>query len=447
MRYIPNTPAQQREMLSAIGAASVEDLLERIPAKARLSRPLALPAAMAETDLVRHLRAMAGENADADGYACFLGGGSYDHAIPSPINHLVSRGEFFTAYTPYQPEASQGTLRSIFEYQTMMAELTGMDVANASIYDGGSALAEAVLMASAVTGRRAAALSAGVNPLYRQVVELYAEGLGIRIASVPLDDGATDLDALRRAVTEKTAAVVVQYPNFLGCLEDVRAAGEIAHAAGALLVVAAEPVNLGLLAPPGAMGADIAVGEGQGLGVPMSFGGPNLGVFACRQELIRRMPGRLVGQTVDVDGRRGFVLTLQTREQHIRREKATSNICTNVALCALMATIYVAILGKQGLRRVGELSTAKAHYAAEVLARVPGVRLRYGAPFFKEFALELPVSPDRVIKRLLRDGILAGIPLGRFDRAHRKTLLVAVTEKRTREEIDAYAAALHRAVA
>jgi glycine cleavage system P protein (glycine dehydrogenase) subunit 1 len=211
--------------------------------------------------------------------------------------------------------------------------------------------------------------------------------------------------------------------------------------------VAAEPVNLGLLAPPGAMGADIAVGEGQGLGVPMSFGGPNLGVFACRQELIRRMPGRLVGQTVDVDGRRGFVLTLQTREQHIRREKATSNICTNVALCALMATIYVAILGKQGLRRVGELSTAKAHYAAEVLARVPGVRLRYGAPFFKEFALELPVSPDRVIKRLLRDGILAGIPLGRFDRAHRKTLLVAVTEKRTREEIDAYAAALHRAVA
>jgi glycine dehydrogenase subunit 1 len=447
VRYIPSTPAQQREMLSAIGAASVEDLLARIPPKARLSRPLNLPAAMAETDLVRHLRALAGQNADADTYACFLGGGSYDHAIPSPINHLVSRGEFYTAYTPYQPEASQGTLRSIFEYQTMMAELTGMDVANASLYDGGSALAEAVLMAAAVTGRRTAALSAGVNPLYRQVVELYAEGPGIRITSVPLGDGATDLDALRRAVTEKTAAVVVQYPNAVGCLEDVRAAGEIAHAAGALLVVAADPVNLGLLTPPGAMGADIAVGEGQGLGVPMSFGGPNLGVFACRQELIRRMPGRLVGQTADVEGRRGFVLTLQTREQHIRREKATSNICTNVALCALMATIYVAILGKDGLRRVGELSTAKAHYAAEVLARAPGVRLRYGAPFFKEFALELPVSPDRVVKRLLRDRILAGIPLRRFDRAHRNTLLVAVTEKRTREEIDAYATALARAVA
>lgn len=447
MRYIPNTPAQQREMLAAIGAASVEELLARIPAKARFAGPLALPAAMAEMDLVRHLRAMAARNADADAFACFLGAGSYDHAIPSPINHLVSRGEFFTAYTPYQPEASQGTLRSIFEYQTMMAELTGMDVANASIYDGGSALAEAVLMAAAVTGRRAVALSAAVHPLHRQVVELYAEGPELRLASAPLADGVTDLDALRRAVTEKTAAVVVQYPNFFGCLEDVRAAAGIAHAVGALLVVAADPVNLGLLTPPGAMGADIAVGEGQGLGVPMSFGGPNLGVLACRQDLVRRMPGRLVGQTVDVEGRRGFVLTLQTREQHIRREKATSNICTNVALCALMATIYVAILGKQGLRTVGELSAAKAHYAAGALTAVPGVRLRHGAPFFKEFALELPVSPDRVVRGLLRDRILAGVPLRRFDRTQKNTLLVAVTERRTREEIDAYAVALSRAVA
>jgi glycine dehydrogenase subunit 1 len=447
MRYIPNTWAQQREMLATIGASSIEDLLARIPPKARLSRPLAVAPAMAETDLVRHLRAMAGRNAHAEACACFLGGGSYDHAIPSPINHLISRGEFFTAYTPYQPEASQGTLRTIFEYQTMMAELTGMEVANASIYDGGSALAEAVLMAAAVTGRRAVAMSAGVHPLYRQVAETYAEGPDVRIASVPVGDGGTDLDALRRAVTEKTAAVIVQYPNFFGCLEDVRTAGEIAHAAGALLVVVADPVNLGLLTPPGAMGADIAVGEGQGLGVPLGFGGPNLGVFACRTELVRRMPGRLVGQTVDIEGRRGFVLTLQTREQHIRREKATSNICTNVALCALMATIYVAILGKQGMRRVAELSAAKAHYAAEALTRVPGVRLRYRAPFFKEFALELPVSPDRVVKRLLKDRILAGIPLKTLDRAHRSELLVAVTERRTRGEIDAYAAALARAVA
>ena len=417
MRYISNTSAQQKEMLARIGAASVETLLANVPAKARLSRPLALPAAMAEGDLVRHLRRMAAKNASADDFACFLGAGSYDHGIPSPINHLISRGEFFTAYTPYQPEASQGTLRTIFEYQTMMAELTGMDVANASIYDGASSLAEGVLMAHAITGRAETAWSRGVNSLYQQVVETYCEGPDFRLKAVRLGDGVTDLDALRKAVTERTAAVVVQYPNFFGCLEDVRSI------------------------------ADIVVGEGQGLGVPMSFGGPNLGVFAARADLVRRMPGRLVGATVDKDGKRGFVLTLQTREQHIRREKATSNICTNVALCALMATIYVSILGKAGLRKVGELATAKAHYAAERFAAVPGVSLRFNAPFFKEFALTLPKAPDRVVKRLLKDGILAGVPLKTFDRAEKSTLLVAVTERRTKDEIDAYAAALAAAVA
>ena len=447
MRYISNTPAQQKEMLARIGAASIEALLANVPAKARLSRPLALPAAMAEGDLVRHLRRMAAKNASADDFACFLGAGAYDHAIPSPINHLISRGEFFTAYTPYQPEASQGTLRSIFEYQTMMAELTGMDVANASIYDGASSLAEGVLMAHAVTGRAETAWSRGVNPLYQQVVETYCEGPDFRLKAARLGDGVTDLDALRKAVTERTAAVVVQYPNFFGCLEDLRAVAEIAHAKGALLVVAADPVNLGFLTPPGALGADIVVGEGQGLGVPMSFGGPNLGVFAAKAELVRRMPGRLVGATVDKDGKRGYVLTLQTREQHIRREKATSNICTNVALCALMATIYVSILGKVGLRKVGELTTAKAHYAAERFAAVPGVSLRFSAPFFKEFALTLPKAPDRVVKRLLKDRILAGVPLKTFDRAEKSTLLVAVTERRTKDEIDAYAAALAAAVA
>jgi glycine dehydrogenase subunit 1 len=447
MRYISNTPAQQKEMLARIGAASIEALLANVPAKARLSRPLALPAAMAEGDLVRHLRRMAAKNASADDFACFLGAGAYDHAIPSPINHLISRGEFFTAYTPYQPEASQGTLRSIFEYQTMMAELTGMDVANASIYDGASSLAEGVLMAHAVTGRAETAWSRGVNPLYQQVVETYCEGRDFRLKAARLGDGVTDLDALRKAVTERTAAVVVQYPNFFGCLEDLRAVAEIAHAKGALLVVAADPVNLGFLTPPGALGADIVVGEGQGLGVPMSFGGPNLGVFAAKAELVRRIPGRLVGATVDKDGKRGYVLTLQTREQHIRREKATSNICTNVALCALMATIYVSILGKVGLRKVGELTTAKAHYAAERFAAVPGVSLRFSAPFFKEFALTLPKAPDRVVKRLLKDRILAGVPLKTFDRAEKNTLLVAVTERRTKDEIDAYAAALAAAVA
>src|SRR5437773_76927 len=447
MRYISNTPAQQKEMLETIGVSSIEDLLVRVPPKARLSRPLNLPGALAETDLIRHLRLLAARNASADDHACFLGAGSYDHAIPSPIHHLVSRREVLTAYTPYQPEASQGTLRSIFEYQSMMAELCGMDVANASLYDGASSVAEAALMAHAVTERNAVVISKGVNPLYRQVVETYCEGPAIRLKSAPLAEGVTDLDALRKSVSAQTAAVVVQYPNFFGCLEDVKAVAEIAHAAGALLIVVADPVNLGLLTPPGALGADLVVGEGQGLGVPMSFGGPNLGVFAAKQELVRRMPGRLVGATVDLDGKRGFVLTLQTREQHIRREKATSNICTNVALCALMATIHVAIMGKVGLRKVGELSTAKAHYAAEAFARIPGVKLKFSAPFFKEFTLELPKSPERVARRLLKDKILAGVPLKLLDRAYKDCLLVAVTEKRTREEIDAYAAALAAAVA
>jgi len=447
MRYISNTPAQQKEMLGTIGVSSIEDLLVRIPAKARLSRPLNVPSALAEMDLIRQMRELATRNASADDYACFLGAGSYDHTIPSPINHLISRGEFFTAYTPYQPEASQGTLRSIFEYQSMIAELYGMDVANASIYDGASSLAEATLMAHSVTGRDGILLSKGVNPLYRQVVETYCEGPNLKLRSVPLADGLTDMDALRKAVGGTTAAVVIQYPNFFGCIEDLQAAADVAHGAGALLIVAADPVNLGLLVPPGALGADIVVGEGQGLGVPMSFGGPNLGVFAAKQDLVRRMPGRLAGATVDVDGRRGFVLTLQTREQHIRREKATSNICTNVALCALMATIYLAIMGKRGLRSVGELSLSKAHYAATELGKIPGVRLRFPAPFFKEFTLQLPKSPERLVRRLMKDKILAGLPLKALDRQYKDCLLVAVTEKRTRTEIDAYCRALSAAVA
>ena len=441
-RYIANTPAEQREMLKTVGAASIEDLLVKIPPKARLSRPLALPPALAESDLVRHLRALAAQNADADRFTCFMGAGSYDHFVPSPINHLISRGEFFTAYTPYQPEASQGTLRTIYEYQTMIAELTGMDVANASIYDGASSLAEAALMAHAVTERSEIVLARGVNPLYRRVVATYCDGPGIRLRDVPAPDGILDLAAAGKLVTKKTAALVVQSPNFYGILEDVAAAAELAHAAGALLIVVADPVNLGVLEGPGRLGADIAVGEGQGLGVPMSFGGPNLGVFAVKAALVRRMPCRLVGATVDRDGARGFVLTLQTREQHIRRAKATSNICTNVALCALMATIYLATLGKQGLQRVGELSTAKAHYAADQLTRIPGVSLRFAQPFFKEFTLRLPKSPTSVVARLAKRRILPGVPLKTYDRTLADSLLVAVTEQRTKDEIDAFAGAL-----
>jgi glycine dehydrogenase subunit 1 len=447
MRYLPTTPDNRRAMLEAVGARSVEDLLVKIPAKARLSRPLALPPALAETDLLRQARALAARNADADGYACFLGAGAYDHYVPSPINHLVLRGEFFTAYTPYQPEASQGTLRTIYEYQTMIAELTGMDVANASIYDGASSLAEAALMAHAATGRREVVLAGGVNPLHRRVVATYGSGAGLRLRDAGAPDGVLDQDAARALVTDRTAALVVQSPNFYGCLEDVAAAAEIAHARGALLIVSADPVNLGVLEAPGRLGTDIVVGEGQGLGVPLGFGGPYLGVFAAKSDFVRRMPGRLVGATVDLDGQRGFVLTLQTREQHIRRAKATSNICTNVALCALMATLYLSILGKRGLAQVGELSMAGAHYAADQLTAIPGVSLRFPAPFFKEFTLRLPVPPDRVVARLARDRILGGVPLKAFDRRLQDCLLVAVTEQRTRAEIDALAGALARAVA
>jgi glycine dehydrogenase subunit 1 len=446
-RYIANTPAEQREMLGVIGAHSIDDLLARIPEKARLARPLQLPPALAEGDLLVAMRALAAENADADSHVCFLGAGSYDHHVPVVINHLVSRGEFFTAYTPYQPEASQGTLRSIYEYQTMIEELTGMEVANASIYDGASSLAEAALMAHAVTGRSEIVLTGALNPLYRRVTATYVDGPGLRLRDAPAPDGVIDLEAARKLVGGQTAALVVQSPNFYGCLEDVAAAARIAHDAGALLVVAADPVNLGVLEAPGRLGADIVVGEGQGLGVPMSYGGPNLGVFATKSELVRRMPGRLVGATVDRDGARGFVLTLQTREQHIRRAKATSNICTNVALCALMATIYLATLGKQGLVRVGELSMAKAHYAAERLVAIPGVSLRFGAPFFKEFVVRLPKSPERVVARLLKERLLAGVPLKPFDKKLGDCLLVAVTERRTRAEIDRLADALGKALA
>jgi glycine dehydrogenase subunit 1 len=446
-RYIPNTTAEQREMLHAIGAHSIDDLLAKVPQKARLSRPLQLSPALAEGELLGAMRALAAQNADADGHVCFLGAGSYDHYVPVVINHLISRGEFFTAYTPYQPEASQGTLRSIYEYQTMIAELTGLDVANASIYDGASSLAEAVLMAHSVTGRTEIVLTGALNPLYRRVSATYCDGPGLRLRDCPAPEGVIDLEAAGRLVGGKTAALVVQTPNFYGCLEDIAAAARIAHEAGALLLVVADPVNLGVLEAPGRLGADIVVGEGQGLGVSMSFGGPNLGVFATRNDLVRRMPGRLVGVTVDRDGERGFVLTLQTREQHIRRGKATSNICTNVALCALMATIYLATLGKQGLVRVGELSMAKAHYAAERLAAVPGVSLRFGAPFFKEFVVKLPKSPERVVTRLLKERLLAGVPLKGFDRKLGDCLLVAVTERRTRAEIDRLAEALAKAVA
>jgi glycine dehydrogenase subunit 1 len=447
MRYIPTTAAQRAEMLRTIGVGDLEALLERIPGKARLGRDLGIPAALAEAELTGHLRDLAEADAHAGAYTSFQGAGAYDHYVPSVINHMLLRSEFFTAYTPYQPEASQGTLRSIYEYQTMICELTGMDVTNASLYDGGSAVAEAALMAHGVTERNEIVVSSAVSPLARRVMATYCAGPRLPIRTVPWADGLTDADGLRKVVTAKTAAVIVQYPNFFGGLEDLPAIAAVAHERGALMVVSVDPIALAVLRPPGEAGADIVVGEGQGLGNHLMGGGPYLGLFACRKELVRRMPGRLVGATVDTRGRRGFVLTLQTREQHIRREKATSNICTNVALVALGATIYMAVMGKEGLRKAAALSTAKAHYAADALARVPGVRRRFGSPFFKEFALRLPRPPDRVLRALRKRKILGGVALGQFDKSLKDSVLVAVTESRTREEIDRYAEALASIVA
>jgi len=440
MRYLANTAAQRAEMLRTIGVGDVEALLERIPSKARLGRELALPPALAEGELVAHVRGLAGQNADGAGAVSFQGGGAYDHYVPSVINHMLLRSEFFTAYTPYQPEASQGTLRTIYEYQTMICELTGMDVTNASLYDGGSALAEAALMAHGVTAREQLVVSAAVSPLARRVVATYGAGPRLPIKTVAWADGVTDLDALRKAVTDKTAAVMVQYPNVFGCLEDLDAAARIAHDRGALCVVSVDPIALGVLRPPGEAGADIVVGEGQGLGTPVMGGGPYLGLFACRKELVRRMPGRLVGATVDREGRRGFVLTLQTREQHIRREKATSNICTNSGLTALAATIHLSLLGKAGLSHLARLNHARARLLRDAMKRA-GIATVFSGPIFNEQVFDVG-DAEAAVARLAKKGIVAGAPLSRWYPDHpwaKGALLCVATELHSEELIELFA--------
>jgi glycine dehydrogenase subunit 1 len=383
-------------------------------------------------------------NADLGHNACFLGAGAYRHFIPAAVDHILRRGEFYTAYTPYQPEVSQGTLTAIYEYQTMICQLTGMDVANASMYDGASALAEAALMAARVTRRDGIVVSTAVHPEYRQVVRTYTQGIGLPIHDAPYlaGQGTTDLDDLAKEVGQDTACVILQYPNFFGCLEDLAAAAEIAHAQGALLVVAADPIALGILKPPGEMGADIVVGEGQSLGSPLQFGGPYLGFFACRQRHMRQMPGRLIGMTTDTEGRRSFVMTLQAREQHIRREKATSNICTNEALVALAATVYLALMGKQGLRKAAELTYHKAHYAAGRIGEIEGFGLVFSRPFFKEFAVKTPLSPAEINARLLEQHIIGGYDLGAAYPELGQAMLLCVTETNPKEEIDRLADAL-----
>ena len=444
MPYIPNTPQDQQAMLDAVGAASIEDLFAMVPPDLRLGRDLNLPPAMGEMELTSHMSDLAGRNTSAAQSTCFLGAGSYDHFIPAVVDFIGSRGEFYTAYTPYQAEASQGTLEVMFEYQTLIAELTGMDVSNASLYDGGSATAEAMLMAMAATRRSGRVVTAGgVHPEYRQVLDTYLENLDTELVTVATPRGTVAPEDLAAAVNDQTACVLVQHPNFFGCLEEIDELAEIAHAAGALFIVSVDPISLGLLKRPGDYGADIVVAEGQSLGSPMSFGGPYLGIMACRDRFMRRMPGRLVGQTVDRRGRRCWVLSMQTREQHIRREKATSNICTNQGLIALRATVYLSAMGPSGMQSVGELCLQKAAYARRTLAAVEGLSLPFDRPAFKEFVVRVESAPvDQVLESARSQGVFAGVPLGRWYPELSDCLLVSVTEKRTKAEIDRLASVL-----
>jgi glycine dehydrogenase subunit 1 len=444
MPYIPNTAEDQRLMLEAIGVASLEELFAMVPADVRLDRPLNLPPALGEMELTRHVAELAARNTPAGQAVCFLGGGSYDHFIPAVVDFVAGRSEFYTAYTPYQPEASQGTLQAVFEYQTLITQLTGMDVSNASLYDGGSAAAEAVLMARSATGRRSrVVVAASVHPEFRQVIATYLANLDAELVTVATPQGTIGAEDLAAAVDDRAACVVVQHPNFFGCLEDVRACAEIAHHAGALLVVVADPISLGLLARPGDSGADIVVAEGQSLGNPMAYGGPYLGILACREQFVRRMPGRLVGQTVDRRGNRCWVLTLQTREQHIRREKATSNICTNQGLLALRAAVYLAAMGPRGMRSVAELCVQKARYALDQLTAGGAFRPAFDRPVFKEFVVRAADGDaGQRLDAACRQGVLAGVPLRPWYPDLADCILVAVTEKRTKAQIDQLAECL-----
>jgi len=441
--YTSMTEADKQAMLKVIGVESADELFADIPESIRLTRPLNLPKGMAEAEVRRHVGALAAKNADVTQYACFLGAGAYDHLIPAAVPQLVSRSEFYTSYTPYQPEITQGVLQATYEYQTLIAQLTGMDMANASIYDGATALAEAALVACNQTRREKVLIPQTVHPEYRQVVHTYLRHQNLEVVEVPYKDGATDMETLAEMVDDTVAAVVVQQPNFFGVLEDTRGFGRLAEKHGALLIAAiADPLTLGVLEAPGAYGAHLAVGEGQPLGNPLSFGGPYLGFFAARDELVRRIPGRIVGATVDKDGNTGYVLTLQTREQHIRRERATSNICTNQGLNALTAAVYLTLLGKQGVKDVAYQSLQKAHYAQRAITALPGFSAAWERPFFHEFVVRTSADPEELVQRLLDYQIIGGLPLGRFYPELSDAILFCVTEARTKEEIDRLVAAL-----
>lgn len=454
MPYVQHTPEDQQEMLRTIGVPSIEGLFESVPADIRLRKALGIPRGQSEYDVLRDLAALGAKNHPAGAMTSFLGAGIYDGIIPSVVGAILSRSEFYTAYTPYQPEVSQGTLQTIFEFQTMIARLTGMDLANASMYDGASALAESAMLMTDGSGRRRVVVPAALHPHYRTVMDTYASDVGMELVTLPYGaDGRIDTAALARLCDGTVGVVVLQQPNFFGLVED---AVEIRRGLDGLpdgrrpeLVVCVEPVSLGVLVPPGEYGAAIAVGDGQSLGLPPMFGGPLVGFVACTKANVRKIPGRLVGATVDTEGRRGYVLTLQTREQHIRREKATSNICTNQALLALAVTVYLSALGETGLKELAHLCLVKSHRLAKQIAALPGYSLRFDAPFFREFVVRCPRPARDIVAAAKADGVLAGLDVNarfanHFPGLDERDLLVAVTEKRSDAEIDAFAALLGR---
>ncbi len=450
--YTGRSDKERQEMLRTIGAASVDELLKPVPRGLRDKAGIGLEAGLSEMEVGTRLSRLASRNSSAKDTVCFAGAGVYDHFVPAAVKHLLSRSEFYTCYTPYQAEVSQGTLQSIFEYQSLMCRLTGMDVCNASMYDGATAVAEAALLAVAARGKPRVVVSSCVHPHHRDVLKTYCSASGIEVVEVPGSGGVTDVDELRALLGSGSACFIHQQPNFYGVVENTSEFLSVRNGNDALLISCVDPLSLSILEPPASYGSDIVVGEGQAFGNPLSFGGPLLGFFGSRSEYVRRLPGRIVGMTGDAAGRRGFVLTLQTREQHIRREKATSNICTNEALVALAACVHMSMLGDRGLREVAEHCLMKCRYAAGRLSELPGFSLAFQKPFFKEFLLSCPVPAEPLVSRLLKNGILAGVPLSRFgSRAlprgldAEKLLLVAVTEKRTREEIDELCAALEAA--
>jgi len=443
MSYCTNSAEDDRLMLAELGLKDFDALFSHIPAEMQTDR-FEIPEGMSELRMTQRLQHLA--NLNRSGLVNFCGGGFYDHFIPAAIDALAGRGEFYTAYTPYQPEVAQGTLQAIYEYQTSIVRLTGMEVANASLYDGGTALFEAIMMALRVTRRNRVLIDEGVSPIYRTMLRCYMANLSIECEEIAMENGIAGRRAFGERLNDKVAAVILQNPNFFGCLDDLSDLTEAAHRAGALAVISVYPISLGIVATPADMGADIVTGEGQSLGLPLSFGGPYLGFMATRKNYVRKMPGRIVGATHDAKGRRGFVLTLQAREQHIRREKATSNICSNEALCALRALMYLSLVGKQGLVEVAELCASNASYAWNKLTAIPGVDPTFRRNFFNEFAVTLPRDAAEVISALVDKGYAGGFPVGRYYAGMENVLLAAFTEKRTKEEIDMFAAALEAAL-